>query len=84
MNNVYISDEVISGTPYMIEVALQRELANQILNMNNNNIENVIDNMRLYADVFEILEKHINDEFITLKFNPMGSWYKCDDEEKEM
>ena len=75
MNNVFISEELISGNPLMIEETLQREIANQVLKMSGKDYENVCNNMRMTADVFELLEDHINDEFITLKYNPMGSWY---------
>lgn len=75
MNNVFISEELISGNPLMVEETLQREIANQILKMSTKDYENVCNNMRVFADVFELLEEHINDKFITLKYNPMGSWY---------
>lgn len=75
MNNVFISEELISGNPLMIEETLQRKIANQILKMSAKDYENVCNNMRVFADVFELLEEHINDEFITLKYNPMGNWY---------
>lgn len=74
-NAVLISDEIMTGRPYNIERELQRELANQILTLNGNNYENVTNNMRQLADVIEILEDHINDDFITLRYNPMGAWY---------
>lgn len=70
-----INDEIIQGDPLTIEKELKREISNQILEFDGNDYENVCYNMRLIADIFEILEEHINDDFITLKYNPMGSWY---------
>ena len=81
MNNLFIDNETMQGEPYLIESHLQRELAYQILKMSGNDYENVCNNMRIYADVFELLEEHINDDFITLKYNPMGTWY-IESEEK--
>lgn len=81
MNNTIMNDEIMQGKPLEIERQLQLEMANQILKMSGNDYENVCDNMRIYADVFELLEEHINDDFITLKYNTMGNWY-VEDEEK--
>lgn len=75
MSNLYVSEEEIYGKPIQIEQYFQREIANQILKMGGNDAENVINNMRATADVFELLEEYINDDFIVLKYNPMGSWY---------
>lgn len=75
MTNLIINDEIIQGQPLAIEKHIKMELANQILQMSGNDYENVTNNMRMVADIFEILEEHINDNFITLKYNPMGSWY---------
>lgn len=82
MNKVYISEELICGEPGRVENCLRIELVNQILKMSGNDYENVCNNMRMTADLFEILEEHINDEFITLKYNPMGSWYIAENDER--
>lgn len=81
-NAVLISDEIMTGRPYNIERELQRELANQILTLNGNNYENITNNMRQLADVIEILEEHINDDFITLRYNQMGAWYISEEDGK--
>lgn len=75
MNNVIITEDIMQGKPLAIERELQRETAEQILTMSGNNYENVCENMRVIADVIELLEEHINEDFITLRYNPMGSWY---------
>ena len=75
MNNILITEDLIQGQPLRIERELQKEISNQILTLNGGNYEDVCTNMRLFADVFEILEDHINEDFITLKYNPMGAWY---------
>lgn len=77
-----VTDEIMQGNPLSIECILKCELANQLLKMGANDYENVCHNMRLYADVFEILEEHINDDYICLKYNPMGSWYEVEDDEQ--
>ena len=69
-----ITDEIIQGNPLQIEKELKIEITNQILKMGND-YENVCNNMRITADVFELLEENINKDFIKLKFNPMGAWY---------
>lgn len=75
MNNLLINEEIMQGKPYQLQDYLKREIANQILSMDYKTIENTCNNMRMLADVFELLEEHINDNYISLKYNPMGSWY---------
>lgn len=74
-----INEELIQGNPLAIESALKSEIANQILKMGASDYENVCNNMRMIADIFELLEENINKENITLRYNPMGAWY-LDDE----
>lgn len=78
-----ITDELIKGDPLTIESILKTEIANQILKMGAFDYENVCFNMRLIADIFEILEDNINKEEITLKYNPMGSWYLDEEDQDE-
>lgn len=78
----YIDDEIMYGSPLYIEKELQREIIEQIQNIVGNNYENVCNNMRLIADIIELLEEHINDNFIVLKYNPMGAWYIEEDKEE--
>lgn len=73
--DLIINEELMQGQPYAIERMLQPIVANKILTMTGNNADDVIEIMRQYADIFEILEEHINDDFITLRYNPMGAWY---------
>ena len=82
-HKVIINDEIMQGNPSMIESMLKVGLANDLLKMAGNDYENICDNLRKMADVFELLEEHINDEYITLKYNPMGSWYIKEDEEND-
>lgn len=74
-DNINVNDEIMEGKPSDLLRYLQTELANSILAMELNDLENTCDNMRLFADVLELLEEHINDEYIKLKYNPMGAWY---------
>jgi hypothetical protein len=83
MKNLVINDGIIQGKPIEIERQLQIEIANQILTLTGNNYENICYNMHMFAYAFELLEEHINDEFITLKRNPMGSWF-IDEEPEEI
>lgn len=75
-----INEELIQGNPIKIEGALKMEIANEILKMGNN-YEDVCANMRMTADVFELLEEHINEEEVILKYNPMGAWYYVESED---
>ena len=76
-----INEDIIQGNPSELVMSLQTQIANQILQMSVNDYEDVCQNMRMTSDIFEILEEHINDEFITLKYNPMGAWYLVEKEE---
>ena len=78
----YLDDEVMEGVPTELLRSLQHELATDILNMTSNNYEEVCNNMRMYADVIEILEDYINDKFIRFRYNPMGNWYLDEVEER--
>jgi hypothetical protein len=78
----YISSEIIAGQPYMIEETIKRDIIGQLQVLKGDNYENICFNMRLTADVIEILEEYINDEFIVLTYNPMGAWYKEEDLEE--
>ena len=79
-NEPIINEELIKGNPVRIESVLKMEIANEILKMGNN-YEDVCANMRMTADVFELLEEHINEEEVTLKYNQMGEWYYVEKEE---
>ena len=78
----YISSEIIAGQPYFVEDEIKRDIIGQLQRLKGNNYEDICFNMRLMADVIEILENYINDEFIVLKYNPMGAWYKEEDLEE--
>lgn len=78
----YISSEIIAGQPLTIENEIIRDIIGQLQVLKGDNYEDICFNMRLTADVIEILEEYINDEFIVLTYNPMGAWYKEDDLEE--
>ncbi len=80
-NNIIIEEELLQGQPLRLETELKLELIQQLQQMNGSNYEDICYNMRLLADVFEEIEEHINDEIITFKWNPMGSWYRVESED---
>lgn len=77
-----INEEIMCGQPLYIEKDIQRELIKQLQSLNGSNYEDICVNMRVFADVIETLENNINDDFILLKYNPMGEWYICSDDEE--
>lgn len=83
MKNVIIEDELLQGEPLRLERALIMETVNALQQINGSNYENTCHNLRMIADVIEEIEEHINDEIITFKYNPMGAWYRVEDEESE-
>lgn len=83
MNNTYIDTEKMQGQPLALEKEIITDLANQLLQFSANNAEITLFNMRNYADALEILEENINDNFITLNFNNMGTWEKVEENEVE-
>lgn len=76
------NEEIIVGEPRIIEDEIKREIIEQIQQLGAFDYENVCDNMRLVADIIEILEDYIGDDFIVLKHSAMGFWYKEDDKEE--
>lgn len=83
MTNVIIEEELLQGEPLRLERALIMETVNALQQINGSNYENTCHNLRLIADVIEEIEDHINDKIITFKYNPMGSWYRVENEESE-
>ena len=77
---IIIEEELLQGQPLQLERALIMETVNALQQINGSNYENVCHNLRLIADVIEEIEEHINDETITFKWNPMGSWYRVESE----
>ena len=75
----YISEELIKGNPSEILERVTKEMATQIIYMSIYDYADICCNMRLMADLFEILFEHINDYYVELKYNPMGSWYLVED-----
>lgn len=80
----YISEELIKGKPTKLIEEMSKEITTQISSINDSNYENVCDNMKLIAEILEILFEHIEDEHVELKYNPMGSWYFVEDEREEI
>lgn len=80
----YISEELIKGKPSEILEIVKKEMTTQIVYMSSDDYEDTCCNMRLMADLFEILFEHIEDEYVELKYNPMGSWYFVEDEREEI
>ena len=78
-----INEEIMQGQPLALEKHIKMEIANQILQMSGNDYEDVTNNMRIFADVLETIEEHINDDIITFKYNPMGAWYLVEEDEQD-
>ena len=81
MTNVIIEEEILQGEPLRLERALIMETINALQQINGSNYEDTCHNLRLIADVIEEIEEHINDDLITFKWNPMGAWYRVENEE---
>lgn len=75
----HISEELIKGNPSEILERITKEMATQIIYMSSDDYEDICCNMRLMADLFEILFEHINDYYVELRYNPMGNWYLVED-----
>ena len=72
MEKVIINEDVIKGNPSRILSCLEVDLANNLLKGVN---DDVILTMKQLIDVFETLYYRINDDYISFKWNNMGSWY---------
>lgn len=71
MEKVIINEDVIKGNPSRILSYLEVDLANDLLKGIN---DDVILKMKQLIGVFETLYDRINDDYISFKWNPMGSW----------
>ena len=72
MEKVIINEDTIKGNPSRILSYLEVDLANNLLKGVN---DDVILTMKQLIDVFETLYDRINDDYISFKWNPMGSWH---------
>ena len=72
MEKVIINEDIIKGSPSRILSCLEVDLANNLLKGVN---DDVILTMKQLIDVFETLYYRINDDYISFKWNNMGSWY---------
>lgn len=72
MEKVIINEDTIKGNPSRILSCLEVDLANNLLKGIN---DDVILKMKQLIDVFETLYDRINDDYISFKWNNMGSWY---------
>ena len=82
-NNIIIEEELLQGKPLQLERALIMETVNALQQINGSNYEDTCENLRLIADVIEEIEEHINDDLITFEWDPMGAWYRVENEEDE-
>lgn len=78
-----IDEEIMYGSAETLLNDVKKEIIEQIKGIESDNYENVCYNMRVIADVIEILQENIGkeDDFIVLKYNPMGAWYKEEENE---
>ena len=72
MEKVIINEDIIKGSPSRILSCLEVDLANNLLKGVN---DDIILKMKQLIDVFETLYDRINDDYISFKWNNMGSWY---------
>lgn len=72
MEEVIINEDVIKGNPSRILSCLEIDLAD---NLSKGVNDDVILTMKQLIDVFETLYDRVNDDYISFKWNSMGSWY---------
>lgn len=77
MKNVIINEELIQGKPKELIEEIKNEMIYQIkeLTIEESNYEMFSFNLELFAQIVQLIGDNKNEEIITLKYNPMGSWY---------
>ena len=76
-NNLLIaSDEELKGTKADIIDYVKKEMIKQL--QNETDTENLADNLRLAGEILELIEENQDTDKITLKYNPMGKWFKVE------
>lgn len=85
MSNVIINEELIQGKPNEIFEEIKNEMIYQIneLTIEESDNEMFNFNLQLFAQIIELIGENKNSEMITLKYNPMGSWYIEEESEAE-
>ena len=77
MTNAIINEELIQGKPKELIEIIKSEMIYQLeeLDIEQSNYEMFAFNLQLFAQIVELIGDNYNKEIITLKYNPMGSWY---------
>lgn len=81
-NNLYIAnDEEIKGHKEDIQQYIKKEMIKQL--QEETDTENLADNLKMAADVLELIEDNEESDIITLKYNNFGGWYKAEEIQEE-
>lgn len=80
-NLYYVSDEEIKGTKADIIDYVKKEMAKQL--QEETDTENLADNLKLAGEILELIEENQDTDIITLKYNPMGAWFKAETIEQD-
>lgn len=80
-NLYYVNDEEIKGRKEDIRQYIIGEIRKQL--QEETDTENLVDNLRNTADILELIEGNQESDIITLKYNPMGKWYKAEEIEED-
>lgn len=75
----YINEDLIKGNPSELIGRITHEMATQLINISCSDYEDVFYTTRLMTEVLEILFENVNNEYVELKYNPMGSWVLIED-----
>lgn len=78
----YISEDLIKGNPSELIRRITHEMATQLTNISCNDYEDTCYNTRLMTEVLEILFENVNNEYVELNYNPMGSWVLIENDEE--
>lgn len=74
MNNLYVDEELIKGYVIDIKTYMIRELKKYIT-ISEDEIDFSITLVNDVNEVLQVIKDLKNNEFVVLKYHPMGSWY---------
>ena len=80
-NLYYVSDEEIKGTKADIIDYVKKEMIKQL--QEETDTGNLADNLKLAGEILELIEENQDTDIITLKYNPMGAWFKVETIEQD-
>lgn len=82
MNKFYVDEEKMCGTPTQLKNYIKKEVKYQMTHLEDIGIEMVSFNLKMSAEILDIINENSDKKLLTLLYNPMGSWFLKEETER--